>query len=250
MSTREELLEKAIIEAYRAALRRRYQLNMVRQYPEFNAIPDESVEELREFFLKDVYPPVEKRAAFEDAFEHLSGILHSPRRRAPLTKVALGSVWRLGPRLPGAIAAGKKTVDAFVRTQEVEDEMVTAAQRLGLAETDFEDAHGLERMMRELPERLFVDLIFDMLELLRSLSNVDTLSAMVDIMERSVHVMESRPELYGEAEIAGVTLGLGVLREGLHLFRPMRKREVSALIEGIERVEMDWFGRLRNPEGA
>lgn len=245
MSRQERSLENAIIESYRRELRRRYQLECVREYAEFDLISDEAVEELREFFLNDVYPPFKRRAEFEAAFEHLSEILHSPRKLTPLTKVAFGSVWRLGTKLPGAVAAAKKTVDGFVRTQEVEDAMVAAAQRLDLRESDFQTARGLEIMMAELPEHLFIDLIFDMLDLLHALSNVDTLSAMVDIMERSFDVMETRPDLYGEGERAGVALGLGVVSEGLHLFRPMSRREKTALIKGIERVELEWFERLR-----
>jgi len=93
-------------------------------------------------------------------------------------------------------------------------------------------------------------LIHEVLRLFKALSNVKMLTSMMQIMERSVEVMDSKPQVYKLSEHEGVRLGLGIVRRGVSLFERLKKRDFPLIIEGIERVEMDWYERLREETAA
>lgn len=90
----------------------------------------------------------------------------------------------------------------------------------------------------------------EILKLFEHLSNVKLLEATVEIMDNSKELMESRPDLYHEEELAGFTLGHEVLRRGLELFQSLKKSEFPIIIRGIEVVEIDWYDRIKAEAAA
>ena len=88
------------------------------------------------------------------------------------------------------------------------------------------------------------------MKLFEHLSNVKLIQATVEIMDNSKALMESRPDLYHEEELAGFTLGHDVLTRGLELFQSLKKSEFPIIIRGIEVVEIDWYDRIKAEAAA
>jgi hypothetical protein len=245
MNSREIQLENAVIEFYREEIRRRYLLDNVRRFQAFDPVPDELIALLRGFFMDSIYPPVELRRQYDDAFAHLSGILHSPRRLKPLIGTALASAWRLGPRLPAAISAGVTTVDSLMKTRQLEAQMLTAAKAMDLSEAEMARRDVMIRIIAAVPEKAVLDLIDDALSYFQAMTNIRMLDAMLDIMERCHGVMTGHPAVYSEEECAGVALGVALVREGIERFRTIDKKLFPAILQGIEETEHDWYDRIR-----
>jgi len=69
-------------------------------------------------------------------------------------------------------------------------------------------------------------------------------------MDRSMKVMDSKPDLYDEELRASLKLGLMVLRGGLDLFLRLQPEDFPRIIRGVEMVEMDWFNGVREEASA
>jgi len=245
MSNTNATLRRAIIDAYREELSDRYQLENIRRFQVLDPIPDETVEELRGFLLKYIYPDSAERERLDDAFDRMRGIMRSPRRLTPLMKMAFKTVWKLGVKFPTAMATGNHALEACLNARKLEAEMIAFAERKDLTAEDFRDRVVAVRVFASTPEADMTGFRKEVLTLFKSLSDVDLLAATVDIMENSRKVMETRPDLYTEREAAGFRLGYEILRKGLDLFRKLTPMEFSVIIKGIEVVEIDWYDRIK-----
>ena len=243
-------LNKAVIEFYRDELRLRYQVKNVRRFDEFSVIDDATVDALRDYFLGHIYPSPSERAKLDDAFDHLGALLRSPKRLGPLVTTVLGSMWRLGRRLPAAASAGKATFDAYIETRRLERYMLERAAQIKLTAAQAKDRSKMLSLITGIPEKHVFRLIHDIINLFHSLTQIDLLRTSAEIMAHVHGIMEARPALYGKSDRDGLALGLDVLRGGLALFERMDNRVFPQLIHGIERIEYDWFDRVRAEAGA
>ena len=250
MPTADLSLKHAIIDAYREQLRDRYSLENVRRFDEFDSISDQKVDDLREYFLECIYPSSAERDRLDDAFNHMGEIIRSPRRLAPLMKMAFTTVWKLGLMFPSAVSAGVHTLEAYLETRKLEAKMLEYAKRKKLTPGRASEHDAVVQMIANVPEREVVRFRSEVLKLFEALSNVKLLTATVEIMDNSRKLMESRPDLYDEQEMAGFSLGHDVLRRGLELFQKLKASEFSLIIEGIEVVEIDWYDRIKAEAAA
>lgn len=238
-------LRDLVLGFYRDELRRRYQLINIRRFEEFSGIKDKQITVLRDFFLDQIYPELERRKKLDDSFDRLGDMLKSPSRMAPLLSAALTSLWRMGTKIPAAITAGRSAIDAYLKTREMEACLVKSAEKLKLRPKDINERARMVALIQGVPEKQVLTLISDILALFRSLANVEILKVAVAFMEQCEGVMKKRTDLYSEEDLEGFSMGLELLRGGLDLFLKLDPKELQAIIEGIERVELDWFDRIR-----
>lgn len=243
-------LRHAVLKFYREELRDRYELENVRRFDAFEAVSDAQIVELRDFFLQQIYPNPQEREKLDAAFDRLASMLRSPKRMQPLMGSALTSLWRLGTKLPAAISAGRATIDAYLKTRQLEGEMIAEAERVELQPADYGRREKMIQLLNAVPEDQVLQLIDDILALFKALSNVEMLKVAVQFMESCIKVMEKRPDLYSEEDLQGVRLGMDLLHQGLALFLDVRKEHFPLLIEGIHQLELDWYERVRAEAAA
>lgn len=243
-------LRNAVIQFYRDELRERYEAKNVRRFREFDVIDDKLLATLRDYFLDHIYPPPTDREKLDDAFDHLGKLLRSPKRLGPLIRTVLRSMWRLGRKLPAAVSAGRATFDAYIESRKLENYMIERAVAINLTALETKDRRRMLSLITGIPDKHVQRLIRDILSLFHSLTQIELLRTSAEIMEHVHKIMESRPDLYLESERDGLALGLEVLRGGLGLFENMDPAAFPLIIRGIERVEFDWFDRVREETGA
>ncbi len=238
-------LKHAVIDAYREELRDRYSIDNVRRFEEFDPISDQTVDDLRQYFLECIYPSSADRDRLDEAFDHMGEIIRSPRRLTPLMRMAFRTVWKLGLMFPSAVSAGRHTLEAYLETRKLETKMLEYARRKKYTPEQVENHDVVVQLVANVPEREIVRFRTEVLKLFEALSNVKLLAATVEIMDNSRKLMESRPDLYDEQEMAGFSLGCDVLRRGHALFQKLKPSEFPVIIEGIEVVEIDWYDRIK-----
>lgn len=233
----------AVVTFYREEIERRYQLENIRRFEEFEDVTDDQARALRDYFLERIYPPIDDRERLDLALERLRGVLRSPKRMAPFTRAGLTSMWKLGSRLPGAVRAGLSVLDAYHEARKLEETMVRTAQEQGVAPEDAGDRGKMIGIMVDVPEADVKRLIRDILALFHTLSNTRLLDTAVDFLGTCREIMVKRPDLYDETDVNGIGLGREVVEGGLALFRQIDPDVFPVMIAGIERVELDWYGR-------
>ena len=249
MTNAQQALKNAVISFYRAELDRRYQLENVRRFENFDPVSDAHVEALRNYFLTHIYPPVERREQLDDAINRLGDVLKSPRRLRPLMGAALKSMWRLGPSLRTAVSAGISTLDAYNEARKLERIMTETAERQGLTAAEFENRERMIGIMADVPEKDVARLIKDIMALFHALSNTRMLKTAVEFLEQCTKIMVQRPEMYPPEEIEGITLGRQLVQGGLDLFLQLDPKLFPRIIEGIEQVEWEWYRRVMEEVG-
>lgn len=237
-------LRCALIDAYRKELRTRYQLKNVRRFEELDELSDDKIKALREYFLKHIYPPSKQRELLDDAFDHMGSVITSPRRLTPLMGAVFKSLWTIARMFPAAVRTGVSTLEAYLETRRLEKLMLQYAEEHEYTAEDLKVRENIVAMVAGLPEKEVMKFLREVIRLFQSLSNVKLLAAARDIMERSVDVMESRPDLYHENEIAGLQLGYGIIEGGVELFSELEPEEFPVIIKGIETIELDWYERI------
>lgn len=234
----------AVAAFLREELRLRYQPEQVRRFPELDALSAARVNELREFFLSNVYPPPERRARIEAGFEHLQHLLRSPARLRPLLRALAGSLWRLGRKLPAALAAGRGVVDAFERVRGMEGRVLAALPDGAVTRA------AMLQALAAFSNKEIDALIGDLTGLLQQFSQVDMLAAMVDAIGRCKEAMDAYPQTYPEVERAGVALALETVSCALDLFRDIPAAEFALIIRGTALIERNWHDSIREEAKA
>ena len=241
---------EAVLAFYRDELRARYAPEHAQQFDEMRAIPAEDLEALRDYFLDHVYPPPSEREHLDAAFDRLADMFRSPRRLQPLLSTAWSSLWKLGRQIPAAVSAGRNTLDAYWQTRRIEEVLVSNAEEIGLTEEDTHDRGQMLRLVAAVPERDVKRLIEDVLGLFKTFANRKLLDSTVEIMEASLAAMEKRRDIYSEDEVAGLTLGLGIVSGGRTLYEQVGGEVFPHLVEGVRQVENDWYQQAMQEAAA
>jgi len=250
VARKDEILKHATIDVFREELRKRYLPENCRRFPELKPISDTKLAALRDYFLECIYPASSDRDRLDDAFDRMGDIIKSPKRLMPLMSMAFKTVWKLGRMFPSAVSAGKNTLEAYLETRKLESTLMAYAKSHKLKPDDIAKREWIVRMVAALPEDEMTTFRNEILRLFHHLSNVKLLEATVEIMNNSKELMESRPDLYTEEEMAGFTLGHEVLRRGLQLFQSLKPSEFPVIIRGIELIEIDWYDRVKAEAAA
>jgi len=252
MGVKKVSLDTAIVEFYREEIRQRYQLERLRQIPEFETVHDSMLDALREFFLDRLYPPASVRDEMDEAFDDLSHLLRSPSRLTPLIGAAIGTMLRLSFHLTAIVSTGIATVDAIRETRHLETSLMKVAksmhseldEALENRKSTLKYRHAMLRLIHGVPEKTVRSLIDDVLRLFSALSDVKMLTGMLHLVERCMGVMETRRDLYTDKDRQSLKLCLEVLRGGHSLFMQLKPKDFPKIIKGIERVETSWYDSI------
>jgi hypothetical protein len=242
-------LETDIIEFYREEIRQRYQLERLREIPDFDSIPDTILNALREYILKRLYPSADVRVEMDEAFGNLARLLRSPGRLTPLIGTAIATMFRLSFHLHAVVGAGIATVDAIMDTQQLETSLMEVAETirpelerlLVSRKNEKKYRQTMLRLICGVPESTVRGLIDNVIRLFGALSDIKMLAGILHLVEGCASVMESRKNVYTDKDRESMKLCLEVLREGHNLFVQLKPKDFPKLIKGIERVEVTWY---------
>ncbi len=238
----------AVIAAYRRSLERRYQIASVRAIPQLAEhgalLSDELIARVRDFFLLHLYPPAETRQVLDDAFDRMKDVMTSPRRMFALLGTAGRSLFRLGSMIPSAISAGLHTLEAVAEIRKLEGTLAARAERDGIAPGRIGEDPVFAELVRSLPEKEVVRFRAEMNKLFRHLSNIRLLEATIDILRDSRDRMQERGDLFTEAELSGISLGIDVMEAGVALYREVSPEQIDALHAGVNLIEEHWYDQM------
>ncbi len=234
-------VKAGIVEFYRGAMERRYELENLRRFDYFEDVSDEAAAALRNYFMDHIYPPLEERRRLDDAINHLSELLKAPRKLTPLMGAGIASAFTMGTHLKAAVQAGLATRDAYVEARRLEDALAEAAESREMPASDTNSRAKMMGLLHDLPAGRVEALVRDVTRLFRAFSDTRMLEIAVSFLDRCAEIMKKRPDLYSSADVAGIRLGRHMLAGGLDLFREIEPALFPKIIRGIEEVERDWY---------
>ena len=235
-----ELLEEVII-GYRKVIKKRYSYENIQKRKGVPASFDEErVEVLRNYFLNYLYPPPEKRAELDAAFQSLDDYIKNPEKFFRLLVDSTSLIFKYGRHLPQILKAGITALQSFRRVNKLEDGFVKSAIALNL-EPPYEEQE-IEILVRSLSRKELDQFVEGNQNLFGLLHDRVLIDKIQEVIEHLIKKMRKRPKIYSQAQIQGFEIGQEIILKGNALFDQLAKEEqekIFALIIEMEQEILD-----------
>lgn len=229
------------IHLYQKSLVSRYSKENLKNYPEFQSISKETIEELMYFFLEYLYPTYEKRKKLDAAFDALSGFVNHPSKIWGILGNLAMSIFRFGKHFPMALKAGMSALHSYVTAHSFEEELVLALDGQEHPKEFLERADAMEKLISSVEKSKADAFRNDVGALFSIFSDKELVRKIILIMEDILVKMESKRSLYTENDKNGISLGVSILKEGRKIFDLLKKEEMVLVLQAIDKIEEDYY---------
>lgn len=228
-----------IIEKFREMVEKRYDFDGLKaRFDLPPSITEEIIDEIENYFLTTIYPPVQERKELEEAFSDLAAYVKQPRKIWNLFGDMARALFKFGRHFMTALKAGMDALDSFMGAKNFEASMTVIANKNGIrppmSDEDFEDT------MYQLPREEIEKFIKDVKSLFGAMVNTTLLSKTLDILDHVIHTMEKKPDVFPQKEVDGIKLGKQLLQKGYDLFSKYDEETKQNIVAFIFKNEM-WY---------
>ena len=231
-------IKEEIIEGYHRLIKDRYQYDKIlSRYGLPESITPERFDQLKQYFLYQMYPSVEKRRELDEAFASLDEHLRHPDHMIRIMIDSASLILKYGRHLPKILKAGFKALQSFRTVTRLEGKLQHIAEQS--ENVPPYTADDIRYLMIRLPREEIDAFIEDGLVLFDTIYDRELIRKILEIIDTLIFKMKKRPGVYSPAEVKGMQLGLQVLQEGDLLFQSLNPEEQKILIDFIYRIEKD-----------
>lgn len=233
-----EALREQIIQQFRLFTQEKYQYDtLLERYGLPDFVTEDSVNEIRAYFLQYVYPDVDMRSSLDAAFESLDAHIKSPSGLIRVLMDATGILFKYGRHLPQIFRAGISALQSFRKASGFEGLLVSEA--LHQSHESIPDITSLKVLIAKLPYQEVRDFIESNDALFDALMDHSLMDKTIHIMHTLIDKMKKRPKIYSPVDIKGVMIGRDILQGGIELVKDLSIEQGHTLLELIKRVETD-----------
>jgi len=233
-----ETVLNEIISAYRDTIRNRYQYTTLKkQYDLPKTITEDSVTQIRAYFLDYVYPSIEKRQELNSAFEALDQFIKTPKKLLGLLKESVKLVFNYGRHLPKILNAGIKALKSYRTASKFEYNLVQAAIKNNV-NPPFNHAkiNSLIKLLSREDIEHFIESSQSLFEIIHDESLVKNIK---DVLNALIKKMKAKQNVFTLEDIKGLEIGLEMISKGEALFNKLSKTDQTNLIKFITNIERD-----------
>lgn len=243
MQKRKKAALNGIITAYRKQIEKRYNYKkLVAKYDIPDSFDEDRVELFRNYFLEHIYPPPEKRAELDEAFESLDDYIKKPEK---LLRILLDSgslIFKHGRHLPKILRAGLKALKSFRIANAFERKLVNKAIKKDLT-APYSKAN-LEELIRSLSREDIDQFIENNRSLFDTLHDRKLVKKVQEIVDHLTKKMKLRPEIYSAKEINGLEIGQTIIKQGDLLFDQLSNEDQDQIFEYVLQIEKEFLEGL------
>jgi hypothetical protein len=235
--TKEKVLAE-IIEGYRKTISQRYQYQQIKEtYGIPETIIEDTVNQLREYFLNYMYPTIDKRVELNEAFDSLDDYIKHPQKLLRILLDAVKLVFKYGRHLPKILQAGLKAMKTFKDATNFENNLVNEAIKNKIeAPYDLAKIDGLIKLLSRNEIDDFIESSKSLFEILHDKSLIKKIK---EVIKHLILAMQKNSTSYSQSQIKGLEIGLEMITEGDALFNKLSKEDQQNLIKLITDIETD-----------
>lgn len=231
-------LLNSIIEGHRAVIEERYEyLRVKERYHPPVWVTEETVKDLRAYFMDYIYPSVADREEINEAFHSLDDHIKHPEHLLRILIDSGSLIFKYGRHLPKILRAALKALHSFRTASQVEEKLAKVAIYHKVAPPF--STEDIQKMISKVPRNIMDDLVESSMELYDVLFDEKLVKNILDIVVELIKKMKKRPEVYSNHEVKGMQLGQSIIQGGFKLFSSFDKDQQQILIETIGRIERD-----------
>jgi len=234
---REKILEE-IIEGYRNTIYQRYQYQVIKdKYGIPESINEETVNQLRSYFLNYMYPEYNKRAELNEAFKSLDKYIEHPQKLFRILLDAAKLIFRYGRHLPKILNSGLKAMKTFRAATNFEINLVDEAIKNKIeAPYTLSKINTLIKLLSRQEIEKFIETSESLFEVLHNKILIEKIK---EIIQYLILTMREKEESYSLSQIKGLEIGLEMINEGDKLFNRLTKEDQRNLVKLISDIERD-----------
>ncbi|MFT4849739.1 MAG: hypothetical protein ACI83B_002287 [Sediminicola sp.] len=235
--TRQEVLEE-IIEGYRNTIYQRYQYQIIKdKYRLPESINEETVNQLRNYFLDYMYPENKTREELNEAFKSLDDYIKHPQKLLRILLDAAKLIFRYGRHLPTILNSGLKAMKTFKAATHFENNLVDEAIKNKI-EAPYTQSK-INTLIKLLSRKEIEEFIENSQTLFEILHDRILMQNIKEIIQYLINIMKKNVESYSVIEVKGLEIGLEMLTQGDKLFTQLTTEDQENLITLISEIEKD-----------
>jgi uncharacterized protein YdiU (UPF0061 family) len=235
--TRQEVLEE-IIEGYRNTIYQRYQYQIIKdKYGLPESINEETVNQLRNYFLDYMYPENKTREELNEAFKSLDDYIKHPQKLLRILLDAAKLIFRYGRHLPTILNSGLKAMKTFKAATHFENNLVDEAIKNKI-EAPYTQSK-INTLIKLLSRKEIEEFIENSQTLFEILHDRILMQNIKEIIQYLINIMKKNVESYSVIEVKGLEIGLEMLTQGDKLFTQLTTEDQENLITLISEIEKD-----------
>ncbi|NKI31643.1 hypothetical protein [Croceivirga thetidis] len=239
---REEILPD-IIEGYRNSILERYQYhNIQKKYNIPQTVNEKTVNNLRDYFLENLYPEFEKRQELEKAFRSLDEYIKKPQKLIGILFEASKLVFKYGRHLHLILNAGLKALKSFRAASKFESILIEEAIKNDIQAPY--DLKKIDALIALLPRIEVEDFIETSQSLFETLHDKVLTNKIIEMIGDLINVMKTKEDVYSLTQVNGLKFGLKALKDGNALFNSLNHEDQVTLIELISEIERDRLNQI------
>ncbi len=228
----------ALIDGYHELIRNRYQYDhIISRYSLPSTVTADKMDQIRDFFLENIYPTTEKRKLLEKSFYSLDRHLKRPGHILKMLMDARGGLLHLGWQFPKAMKVAFKTLKSFRSASKLEKMLVESAF-VNETHPPYE-MKDIRYLISTVPKDQIYNFIDEGMVLFNTLYDRNLVRKILLAIQHVIKVMKKKNEFYSQDEIAGMELGLKVLQDGNKLFEALSPPEQKIIFQLIRKIETD-----------
>lgn len=234
---REKILEE-IIEGYRNTIYQRYQYQNIKdKYGIPESITEETVNQLRNYFLDYMYPDYNARVELNETFKSLDNYIKHPQKLLRILFDAAKLIFRYGKHLPKILNSGLNAMKTFKAATNFENNLVDEAIKNNIeAPFDPSKIDALIKLMSRKEIEKFIENSKSLFDILHDRILIEKIK---EVIQYLILVMREKEESYSLTEIKGLELGFEMINEGYKLFNRLTEEDQQNLVNLITEIEKD-----------
>jgi len=234
---RGKILEE-IIEGYRNTIYQRYQYQNIKdKYGIPESINEETVNQLRNYFLNYMYPEYHARVELNEAFKSLDNYIKHPKKLLRILLHAGKLLFRYGRHLPKILKSGLNGMKTFKAATNFENNLVDEAIKNKIeGPYDLSKIDALIKLLSRKGIEKFIENSQSLFEILHDRILIEKIK---EVIQYIILVMREKEESYSLSQIRGLEIGLEMINEGYELFSRLTEEDQQNLVNLITEIEKD-----------
>ena len=232
-----------LIEKYRESIAKRYDFEQIKDDPELpETFTKEVVDELKKYFLENLYSSPDQREKLDEAFERLLGYMTNPSKIWGIIGSLTSGIFRFGLHFPAAIRLGKDTVQTHSAAREFEQLLLEAAEKkkykIPLTNEQFHEC------VKAVPRKKVEVFIDELTDLFHVISDIAMLDKTIQILHSVLEQMKVKKNLYDMHDRNAIQLGIDILGKGKKLLEKYDDALKNDIITYVTYAEMKFLNSV------
>jgi len=237
-----ELKDHLIIK-YRESITQRYDYDTIKNDPNLPmSFTRETVDEMRNFFLDNLYSMPKEREKLDAAFKQLESYVSNPAKVWGLLGNVAAAIFEFGFHFPSALRTGIVSLQTHTSARNFEANLLQAAvdrkYKAPLTEAQFHEC------LAALPKEQVNTFIDELTELFKSISDTTLLEKTIHILKNVLKRMGEKKDLYGPDDRSAIQLGINILNKGYKLLSQYDETTKKDIVEYITYSETKFLDSL------